>query len=77
MNAEAKFLKVSQVAPLLGLSVFQVYRLVAAGHLPAIRQGRAVRIPRGALETWLAECNRMALASVSTSSGAASGAVES
>jgi excisionase family DNA binding protein len=37
--------RVSEVADLLKVSRTQVYRLMAAGTIPVIRVGRAVRVP--------------------------------
>ena len=47
------YLKVSQVAVLLSLSCSEVYRLIDTLDLPAIRLGRAIRVPVAALERWL------------------------
>jgi len=47
------YLKVSQVAVLLSLSCAEVYRLIDTLDLPAIRLGRAIRVPVAALERWL------------------------
>ena len=47
------YLKVSQVAVLLSLSCAEVYRLIDTLDLPAIRLGRAIRVPVMALERWL------------------------
>ena len=45
----------ADVAPLLGVTTSRVYQLVAAGSIPAIRRGRAIRIPRAAWEAWMTE----------------------
>jgi len=47
---ERRWLKVSEVAELLGISVKGAYEMAAAGKLPAARVGRLVRIDRKALE---------------------------
>ena len=47
------YLKVSQVAVLLSLSCAEVYRLIDTLDLPAVRLGRAIRVPVAALEPWL------------------------
>ena len=51
-----EFLRVSELAPLLGVTSGRVYQLVAEGEVPATRVGRALRIPRPALEAWLQRC---------------------
>jgi excisionase family DNA binding protein len=48
----------------MGLSLSQCYRLVNARRLPAIRQGRALRVPREAFERWVAQSVKSALAGV-------------
>ena len=48
-------LRVSEVARVLGISRQRAYQLVADGTLPHTRIGpRTIRIPRAALEAWLA-----------------------
>jgi excisionase family DNA binding protein len=49
-------MRVSEVAPLLGVTSGRVYQLVKMGEIPAIRVGRAIRIPKAALEAWLQRC---------------------
>ena len=49
-------MRVSELAPLLGLTSGRVYQLLAAGEIPATRVGRAVRVPRPALDAWLQRC---------------------
>jgi excisionase family DNA binding protein len=49
-------LKVSELAPLLGVTSGRVYQLIAEGEVPATRVGRALRVPRVALDAWLARC---------------------
>jgi excisionase family DNA binding protein len=49
-------LRVDQVAELLQVHPSSVRRLIADGELPAVRigaAGRAIRVPRSALEQWL------------------------
>ena len=56
MSATTKdVLTPADVAPLLGVTTGRVYQLISAGVIPALRIGGAVRIPRGAWETWLRE----------------------
>jgi excisionase family DNA binding protein len=57
-------LKPSDIATRLGLTSSRVYQLIAAGEIPCIRMGRAVRIPRPAWEAWLAAQSEQALQSV-------------
>jgi excisionase family DNA binding protein len=53
---EAKeVLRPSEVAPMLGVTTGRVYQLIAAGVIPAVRIGKALRIPRAAWESWLEE----------------------
>ena len=52
---EALLLTVQEAAELLHISRNLAYELVALGGLPHIRLGRVIRIPRHALETWIAE----------------------
>ena len=59
-----EMLRPRDVAPRLGVSPRRVYQLVREGGLPAIRQGRAIRIPRAAFEQWLADCATRALSAV-------------
>jgi len=55
MNSkERRWLKVSEVAEILGVSVKGAYALAAAGELPVVRIGRrTIRIDRVALEAQL------------------------
>jgi excisionase family DNA binding protein len=46
------FLKAEDVARRLGLSRSTVYALIAAGQLPSVRFGRAVRVPADGLQRW-------------------------
>ena len=50
-----ELLRPADVAPLLGVTTGRVYQLIAAGRIPALRQGRAIRIPRSAWNAWLRE----------------------
>ena len=63
-QVQKQLLAIRDVAPLLGVGPSRVYQLVADGELPAIRVGRAIRIPRGALEDWLRRCERRAMAAL-------------
>ena len=55
-------LKADEVAKKLSLGRATVYRMIAVGDLPAIRRGRAVRVPVKALNEWIEEetCRRRA-----------------
>lgn len=50
--------RIPEAAAALGLSKSFVYQLVLAGELPHVRIGRSVRIPRTALEEWIARQQR-------------------
>ena len=50
----ALLLKVPEVARLLRISRNLAYELVARGELPSVRLGRVIRVPRQALEAWIA-----------------------
>jgi excisionase family DNA binding protein len=52
---EPLLLKAGDVAKLLGLGRSKVFAMLAVGELPVIRIGRSVRVPRAALEDWIAE----------------------
>ena len=53
IRSRIEMLRAGDIAPQLGVSRSRVYQLMAAGLLPAIRQGRSLRIPRRAWEQWL------------------------
>ena len=61
---ENAVLRASELALLLGLSRGRVYQLIAARQLPAVRRGRAIRVPRAAFEKWLADQSEEALATL-------------
>jgi excisionase family DNA binding protein len=46
-------LKVKEIAALLRISLSQAYELIAQGVIPSIRFGKAIRVPRAALEEHL------------------------
>jgi len=55
---EERLLRVNVAARRLELSRRQVYRLIEAGELPAVRLSpRGLRIPEGALEKYLQRLN--------------------
>lgn len=55
VSSQRLLLRVSEVAKALGLGRTKVYELIAAGELPVIRLGRAVRVPVTALQRWVEE----------------------
>jgi excisionase family DNA binding protein len=55
-------LNVSQVSKLLGLSRTTVYKLIDTEGLPVVRFGRAVRVRPTALQSWLEQRERGAVA---------------
>jgi excisionase family DNA binding protein len=52
---EPLLLRAGEVAKLLGLGRSKVFAMLAVGELPVIRIGRSVRVPRAALEDWIAD----------------------
>ena len=46
-------LKADEAAEVLSLGRSKVYQMIAAGELPSIRIGRAVRVPTVALHNWV------------------------
>ena len=58
------FVTVAEMARLLGVGKPQVYKLVAARHLPHVRRGRRVLIPREAWRRWCEAQADAALAAV-------------
>ena len=55
MADQAILLKVEEAARLLSIGRSKLYELLAAGEIPAVHIGRAVRINREALEAWVRE----------------------
>lgn len=51
-------LRVGEAAEALAVSGSTMYQLVGSGALPVVRVGRSVRIPRAALEEWIAISGR-------------------
>ncbi len=64
ITTPAPFLSVGELAAELHVSRGQAYRLVRDREVPSTRFGGCIRIPRTALETWLADREREALASI-------------
>ena len=46
-------LRAERAAKLLSLGRTTVFQMMATGELPCVRIGRAVRVPRSALERWV------------------------
>jgi excisionase family DNA binding protein len=46
-------LRADEVAKLLAFGRSKTYELMASGQLPVVRVGRAVRVPRAALDEWV------------------------
>lgn len=51
----AQFATVAEVADLMRVSKMSVYRLIHSGELQAVRFGRTFRIPREAIDSYLAQ----------------------
>jgi excisionase family DNA binding protein len=47
--------RVEEAAAMLGVSRSKLYELAAAGTIPSVKIGAAIRIPADALREWLAE----------------------
>lgn len=56
--SEPLLLHVSEAAEMLGLSRSKIYEMAAAGVIPSVRMGRALRIPREDLLAWIARNTR-------------------
>ncbi len=52
---DESFLKVSEVAKILGITYITAYRFVRHGKIPAIRVGKMLRVKRSDLEAWTKE----------------------
>ena len=48
-----QLMRVAEVGPDLGVTSGRIYQLIEAGVLPAVRVGRAIRVPRASLKAWL------------------------
>jgi excisionase family DNA binding protein len=62
--AQTAYMSVHEVAAAIGLSEPRTYALIAEGSIPALREGRRIRVPRVAFERWLEEQAQLALANV-------------
>jgi excisionase family DNA binding protein len=50
---DALLLRIPEAAQRLGLGRSTIYELIASGDLPAVRIGRAVRVPASRLAAWV------------------------
>ena len=64
MNQSEPLLRPAQVAELLGVTRSRVYQLIAAGTIPVVRVGGAIRIPQAAGEEWLKRRSEEAMSSL-------------
>lgn len=55
INLDGELLRPEQVGKILGVGRTKLYSMVRQGELPVVRIGRLVRIPRAALDAWIAE----------------------
>lgn len=53
-------LRVEEVARVLGIGRTKAFEMVARRELPVVRMGRLVRVPRAALEAWIADRTELA-----------------
>jgi excisionase family DNA binding protein len=53
--SERMLLRVEEVARMLGIGRSTVFEMIGRRELPVLRIGRLVRIPRHALDEWIAE----------------------
>ena len=59
---EKAFLKIAEVAEVIGLGKSMTYKLVSDGTIPSVKLAgtKARRVPREALERWVAEQTKAA-----------------
>lgn len=55
MEPPIRWVTAAGAAQMLSLSLRAIYYMIEDGELPAVRCGRAVRIPLDALEQWIAD----------------------
>jgi excisionase family DNA binding protein len=53
--SERMLLRVEEVARMLGIGRSTVFEMIGRRELPVLRIGRLVRVPRHALDEWIAE----------------------
>jgi excisionase family DNA binding protein len=51
----SELLRVEEAARILGIGRTKAFEMIARRELPVIRMGRLVRVPRAALDAWIAE----------------------
>jgi excisionase family DNA binding protein len=61
------YVPVREIAARIGLSEPRTYALIAEGAIPALHDGRRIRVPRTAFERWLDERAELALSNVKRS----------
>ena len=54
IDMDSKLMRVEEVQRFLGISRWKTYEMITRGELPVLRIGRLVRVPRPALEKWIA-----------------------
>ena len=54
ISSSTLLLRPDEVAKITGWCRSKVYAMAASGEIPALRCGRSVRVPRAALEKWIA-----------------------
>lgn len=64
MSDALELMRPADVAQRLGITASRVYQLIAAGVIPVVRVGGALRIPRAAWDEWLRGRSNEALASL-------------
>jgi len=55
VKAKSEALKVRDIAPILGISIQQVYKMAANGEIPSFRVASSVRFDPDVFATWLKE----------------------
>ena len=50
-----QLLRAEEAADMLGIGRTKIYEMIARGEIPALRIGRLVRVPRHALDEWIAD----------------------
>lgn len=58
--SDSMLLRTEDVARELRIGRTKVVAMIGSGELPVVRIGRSVRVPRAALERWIAERTREA-----------------
>src|SRR5690349_18129208 len=73
--SEKEFLRPADLAPVLAVGSRRVYQLIAAGVIPSVRVGGAIRIPYAAWTAWLSAKAAEAQASIGGKARSTRGAV--